>query len=233
MIDPRALDKRDAAERAVNLVQPGMVIGLGSGSTARAVIEEIGRRLERRILSEVVGVATSHAAQRHALACGIPLTTLEDHPELDLTIDGADEVDREGNLLKGAGGALLWERIVAGCSRRLVIVVDPTKLVTRLGTRFPLPIEIVAFGWSTHLAAIRGLGGEPALRMGDGAAPYRTDEGHYLIDAGFPEGILDPPLVVQTLRSRSGVVETGLFLDLSPQVIVGRASREPAETGDP
>lgn len=227
MIDPREPDKRDAAERAVNLVQPGMVIGLGSGSTARAAIDEIGRRLERRVLSEVLGVATSHAAQRHALACGIPLTTLEDHPELDLTIDGADEVDRDGNLLKGAGGALLWERIVAGCSRRLVIVVDRTKLVARLGTQYPLPIEVTAFGWSTHLAAIRTLGGEPVLRMGDGATPYRTDEGHYLIDARFTDGIPDPGLVVRALRSRPGVVETGLFLNLSPEVIVGRAVREP------
>jgi ribose 5-phosphate isomerase A len=233
VIDPRALDKRDAAERAVDLVQPGMVIGLGSGTTAGAVIEEIGRRLERRVLNEVLGVATSHAAQRHALACGIPLTTLEVHPELDLTIDGADEVDCEGNLLKGAGGALLWERIVAGCSRRLVIVVDHTKLVALLGTKYPLPIEVTAFGWSTHLATIRGLGSEPALRMGDGAAPYRTDEGHYLIDARFPDGILDPQLVMQTLRSRPGVVETGLFLELSPQVIVGRAAGQPEETGDP
>jgi ribose 5-phosphate isomerase A len=227
VIDPRALDKRDAAERAVDLVQPGMVIGLGSGSTARAVIEEIGRRLERQVLSEILGVATSHAAQRHALACGIPLTTLEDHLELDLTIDGADEVDPDGNLLKGAGGALLWERIVAGCSHRLVIVVDPTKLVGLLGTNYPLPIEVTAFGWSTHLAAIRTLGAEPVLRMDDEATPYRTDEGHYLIDARFPNGILDPQLAVQTLRSRPGVVETGLFLDLSPRVIVGQASREP------
>jgi ribose 5-phosphate isomerase A len=231
--DPLALERQDAAERAVDLVQPGMIVGLGSGSTARLVIEEIGSRLERRVLHEVFGVATSRAAERHALTCGIPLTTLEDHPEVDLTIDGADEVNRDGDLLKGAGGALLWERIVAGCSRRLVIVVDGTKLVSRLGTRFPLPIEVAAFGWSTHLAAIRALGGEPALRMGDGAAPYRTDEGHYLLDARFPGGISDPELVVQTLRSRPGVVETGLFLDLSPQVIVGRAARQPAETGDP
>ena len=227
MIDPRALDKRDAAERAVNLVQPGMVIGLGSGSTAQVAIEEIGRRLERRVLSEVLGVATSHAAQRHALAWGIPLTTLEDHPELDLTIDGADEVDRDGNLLKGAGGALLWERIVAECSRRLVIVVDRTKLVARLGTGYPLPIEVIAFGWSTHLAALRELGAEPILRMGDGSTPYRTDEGNYLIDARFAGGIPDPGLAVRTLRSRPGVVETGLFLNLSPEVIVGRAARGP------
>ena len=233
MIDPRALDKRDAAERAVNLVQPGMVVGLGSGSTARVVIEEIGRRLERRVLNEVLGVGTSRAAQRHALACGIPLTTLENHPEVDLTIDGADEVDRDGNLLKGAGGALLWERIVAECSRRLVIVVDRTKLVAGLGTQFPLPIEVTAFGWSTHLAAIRALGGEPVLRMGGGATPYRTDESHYVIDARFPDGIPDPELVVRTLRSRPGVVETGLFLNLSPEVIVGRTAREPAEAGDP
>jgi ribose 5-phosphate isomerase A len=224
VIDPLAPDKRDAAERAADLVRPGMVVGLGSGSTARMVIEEIGRRLERGVLNTVLGVATSLAGQRLAQACHIPLTTLEDHPELDLAIDGADEVDRDGNLLKGAGGALLWERIVAGCSRRLVIVVDRTKLVTRLGTQYPLPIEVIAFGWSTHLAAIRALGGEPVLRMGDRSTPYRTDEGHYLIDARFAGGISDPALVARTLRSRAGVVETGLFLNLSPEVIVGRAA---------
>lgn len=221
MTDPRELDKHDAAERAVDLLRPAMVVGLGSGSTARAVIEEIGRRLERGDLGAVLGVPTSRATQRHALACGIPLTTLEDHPELDLTIDGADEVDRDGNLLKGAGGALLWERIVAGCSRRLVIVVDRTKLVDRLGTEHPLPIEVAPFGWSTHLAAVRALGGEPTLRMSEGSAPYRTDGDHYLIDARFPHGIPDPRAVAQALRSRPGVVETGLFLDLSPEVIVG------------
>jgi ribose 5-phosphate isomerase A len=223
VIDPRAREKQAAAERAAELVRPGMVVGLGSGSTARLVIEEIGRRLKRGGLNAVLGVATSRAAERHAVEAGIPLTTLEHHPELDLAIDGADEVDPEGNLLKGAGGALLWERIVAGCSRRLVIVVDRTKLVARLGTHYPLPIEVTAFGWSTHLPAIRALGGEPTLRMGEESTPYRTDEGHYLVDARFPGGISDPGLVVRVLRSRPGVVETGLFLDLSPEVIVGRA----------
>lgn len=221
MTGPRELDKQDAAVRAVDLLRPAMVVGLGSGSTARLVIEEIGRRLERGDLSGMLGIPTSRAVQRHALACGIPLTTLEDHPQLDVTIDGADEVDRDGNLLKGAGGALLWERIVAGCSRRLVIVVDRTKLVDRLGTGHPLPIEVVPFGWSTHLVAVRALGGEPRLRIGEMAAPYRTDGDHYLIDARFPGGISDPGAVARALRSRPGVVETGLFLGLSPEVIVG------------
>ena len=233
MTDPWAGDKQDAAERAAGLVRPGMVVGLGSGSTAGFVIEEIGRRLKRGTLDAVLGVATSRAAERHALASGIPLATLEDHPELDLAIDGADEVDPAGNLLKGAGGALLWERIVADCSRRLIIVVDRTKLVARLGIKYPLPIEVAAFGWSTHLAAIRALGGEPALRMGEESSRYRTDEGHYLIDARFPDGISDPGLVARVLRSRPGVVETGLFLDLSPEVIVGRAARSPGESADP
>ena len=224
MTDPRARDKRNAAERGAALVRSGMVVGLGSGSTAGLVIEELGRRLKRGTLESVLGVATSRAAERHALAAGIPLTTLEDHPELDLAIDGADEVDPEGNLLKGAGGALLWERIVAGCSRRLIIVVDRTKLVARLGTNCPLPIEVAAFGWSTHLAAVRALGGEPVLRMGEASAPYRTDGGHYLIDARFAGGIPDPGLVARVLRSRPGVVETGLFLSLSPEVIVGSLS---------
>jgi len=198
-----------------------MVVGLGSGSTARLAIEEIGRRLARGTLRDIRGVPTSRAARHDALACGVPLTTLERVVTVDLTIDGADEVDPEGALLKGAGGALLWEKIVASCSRRLVIVVDPTKLVEQLGERHPLPVEVIAFGWRTHLEAVRVLGGEPALRVTAGGAPYLTDEGHYIVEARFPEGIADPGLIERTLCARPGIVETGLFLGYRAEVIVG------------
>ncbi len=223
MTDSELEGKRRAAERAVDLLEPGMVVGLGTGSTAQLAIAEIGGRLRRGLLRDIRGVPTSRAAERHALAHGVPLTTLERHPTLDLTIDGADEVDREGNLLKGAGGALLREKIVATCSRRLVIVVDRTKLVDRLGVAHPLPVEVVAFGWNTHLDAVRALGGEPVLRMTEAGAPCQTDEGHYIIDARFPAGLPAPEQVEGVLRRRAGVVETGLFLGFAPRVIVGNA----------
>ena len=201
-----------------------MVIGLGSGTTARLAISEIGRRMAVGALQDVIGVPTSRVTEEHALKCGVPLTTLDNHPELDLTIDGADEVDPRGDLLKGLGGALLWEKIVASCSRRLVIAVDSGKMVERLGERHPVPVEVVEFGWTTHLGGIRTLGGEPALRVAPDGAPYRTDEGHLIIDAWFREGITDLSWLAQALRERPGVVETGLFLGFDPEVVVGEGS---------
>ena len=223
--DVRLAAKRSAAVRAVDRVESGMVVGLGSGSTARFAIEEMGRRLALGKLRDIRGIPTSHAARRDALANGVPVGALEEVHVADLTIDGADEVDAHGTLLKGAGGALLWEKIVASCSRRLIIVVDRTKLVQRIGEKHPLPVEVVAFGWTTHLDAMRALGAEPKLRMKRAQEPYTTDEGHYIIDARFPSGIDDPTEVQRALRARAGVVETGLFLGFNPEVIVGDDSR--------
>ncbi len=216
--------KQLAASRAVDLVSSGMVIGLGSGTTARLAISEIGRRMAVGALQDIIGVPTSRVTEEHALVCGVPLATLDRHPQLDLTIDGADEVDPRGNLLKGLGGALLWEKIVASCSRRLVIAVDSGKMVERLGDRHPVPVEVVEFGWTTHLEGIGTLGGEPALRVAADGAPYRTDEGHLIIDAWFREGIADLAWLAQALRERAGVVETGLFLGFDPEVVVGEGS---------
>jgi ribose 5-phosphate isomerase A len=221
--DPQLRAKQRAAARAVDLIEPGMVVGLGSGSTARLAIEEIGRRFARGMLRGIRGIPTSRAARRDALMCGVPLAALEQASIIDVTIDGADEVDPHGTLLKGAGGALLWEKIVASCSQRLVIVVDATKLVDRIGEKHALPLEVVPFGWNTHLEAVRSLGGEPALRVTTSGATYRTDEGHYIIDARFPGGIPASAEVARTMRARPGVVETGLFLGYGPEVIVGDA----------
>jgi ribose 5-phosphate isomerase A len=223
-LDPAEVlaQKRDAAERAAALVRPGMVVGLGSGSTALLAVEAIARRLAAGSLSGVVGVPTSRATADLAQARGIPLTDLERHPVLDLTIDGADEVSPGGDLLKGAGGALLREKIVAQASRRLVIAVDETKRVDRLGRGHPLPVVVAVFGWTTHLAAVRALGAEPVLRRDAAGAPYLTDDGHAILDCRFADGIADPAAVERALKSRPGVVETGLFLGLSPEVIVGR-----------
>jgi ribose 5-phosphate isomerase A len=219
--DPRANAKRRAALEAVELVASGMVLGLGTGSTVRYAIEEIGRRISRGELRDVVGVPTSKATERLAEEVGVPLVSLNDRLAVDLTIDGADEVDPKGNLIKGHGGALLREKIVASASERLVIVVDRSKLVERLGVSRALPVEVVAFGWRVNQRALRELGCDPILRVDAGGAPYVTDEGHYLLDCRFESGIADPEALESEIRRLPGVVETGLFLGFHPQVIVG------------
>lgn len=213
--------KRRAAEEAVAHVQSGMVLGLGTGSTAALAVEAIGRKLADGELTGIVGIPTSTRTRDQAHSLGIPLTTLEEHPVVDLTIDGADEVDPQGNLIKGGGGALLWEKIVAAATTLYIIVVDASKLVERLGAGTAVPIEVMPFGWGTHLEPMRALGGEPTLRRDDAGEPYLTDGGHYIIDVGFAGGIADPNAVDGALRSRPGVVETGLFLGMEPRVIVG------------
>jgi ribose 5-phosphate isomerase A len=219
--DLKAL-KRRAATRAAQEVASGMVVGLGTGSTAALAVQEIGRRLAEGEIERIVGIPTSARTGQLAGELGIPVTTLEEHPVVDLTIDGADEVDPDGNLIKGGGGALLWEKIVAAATRRYLIVVDDSKLVTRLGEGFPVPVEVMPFGWSTHFDAMQALGGKPALRRDKAGNPFVTDGGHYIVDCRFPGGLDDPAAADRTLVVRPGVIETGLFLDMSPEVIVGR-----------
>jgi len=213
--------KRLAAERAVEYVEDGMVIGLGTGSTARHVLEVLAERLRAGVLTNIVGVPTSRETSRIARELGIPLTSLEDEPRLDLTIDGADEVAPDLSLIKGLGGALLWEKIVATASDRLIIVVDDGKLVGRLGERAPLPVEVVPFGWTTHLAYLDLLGAQPTLRRSPDGTPFTTDGGHYVLDCRFEGGILEPERIEREIRQRVGVVETGLFLGLADVVVVG------------
>jgi ribose 5-phosphate isomerase A len=222
MTDPQTGAKRRAAIEAADRVESGTIVGLGTGSTAAFVVEEIARRLRAGEIARILGIPTSVATQRLAEGLGIPLSTLDEHPVVDLTIDGADEVDPDGQLIKGLGGALLREKMVATASRRMVVVVDASKLVDRLGTRSPLPVEVVTFASGAHAAAIRALGAEPTLRRTPAGQPYRTDEGHVILECRFANGIADPHAVQAALRSRPGVVETGLFLDLRPDVIVGR-----------
>jgi len=211
--------KREAAQRAVELVEDGMKLGLGTGSTARHVLQVIAERRERGELQKIMGVPTSRATEELARELRIPTGTLEQHPRLDLGIDGADEVDPELNLIKGLGGALLWEKIVASACDRFVVVVDDSKLVQTLGSKSPLPVEVVPFGWSTHVEFIRSLGAEPALRVRDGM-PFVTDGGHYIIDCTFHNGITQPREIEAALRSRAGVVETGLFIGMAEKVVV-------------
>jgi ribose 5-phosphate isomerase len=155
------------------------------------------------------------------LAGHVPVATLDEVTRLDITIDGTDEVDPRLDLIKGLGGALLWEKIVARASDRLVIVADESKEVARLGTRAPLPVEVVPFGWRTHIAAFEAIGARPVLRTMDGAdAPFITDGGHYILDLHFADGIADPAAVEAAAQARAGVVETGLFLGMASTVIV-------------
>lgn len=214
--------RRAAVEAVERTVRSGMRLGLGTGSTAAHVVRELARRIEAGELRNVVGIPTSDATALLARGLGVPLATLDEEPALDVAIDGADEVDPDGNLIKGLGGALLREKVVASAARRFVVVVDESKLVARLGTKAPLPVEVIAFGARTHEAVIRALGAEPVVRRAEDGTPYRTDEGNVILDCRFPSGIADPVDVGHTLKQRAGVVETGLFLGMKPDVIVGR-----------
>lgn len=215
--------KQAAAERGANLVESGMVLGLGSGSTATLAVQAIGRKLREGTLRNVIGVPTSSAIAAVARESGVPLTTLDEHPVLDLDLDGADEVDPNLNLIKGLGGALLWEKVVATASRRVVIFVDESKLVGRLGTKAPLPVEVIPFGWRTHIAFVESLGGKPERRMNADGKPFVTDEGNYIMHCRF-DGIANPAELDRRLLTRAGVAGTGLFLGIAHEVMIGRAS---------
>lgn len=211
--------KRAAAERAVADVADGMVLGLGSGSTAAFAIEALAARIARGL--RIVGIPTSEKTAALALRLGVPLTSFTEHRRIDLTIDGADEVERGTlALVKGLGGALLREKIVASASKRMTVVIDETKLVDRLGSRTPVPVEIVAFGWQTVLDRLAALGCAPRLRV-DGGMPFVTDGGNYIADCALAE--IPNPVELDVRLSRVvGVVETGLFLDMASRVVVGR-----------
>lgn len=215
--------KQLAAQAAVDLVEDGMVLGLGSGSTAALALELLAARIAREGL-RVVGIPTSERTAATARRLAVPLTGFAQHRRIDLTIDGADQV-QEGtlDLVKGLGGALLREKIVAAASRRLVVVVDESKLVTKLGSHTPLPVEIVAFGWQTVLDRIAALGVASKLRTMPEGEPFRTDGGNYIADCGFVAG-LDPVELEQRLAGIVGVVEVGLFIGLATEAMVGTHS---------
>ena len=210
--------KRDAALRAVEYVEDGMVVGLGTGSTAYFVVEGLGARVAKGL--KIVGIPTSERTATQARSLGIPLATFAEHQAIDLTIDGADEVERGSlNLIKGLGGALLREKIVASASRRLVIVVDQEKLVDQLGDHTPVPVEVVQFGWQATAAALARLGSDPALRHAHEDHPFITDGGNYTLDCRFPP-IADARALESQIISIVGVVDCGLFVGRASAVIV-------------
>jgi ribose 5-phosphate isomerase A len=213
--------KRAAAERAVALVQDGMVLGLGSGSTAEIAVELLARRVAAGL--NVIGIPTSERTSVLALKLGIPLTSLDTHAQIDLAIDGADQVERGTlNLVKGLGGALLREKIVAASARRLVIAVDETKLVARLGGQTALPVEIAAFGWHSTLGRLQAAGYRPVLRETNGQ-PFTTDGGNHIADCAIVT-IADPRKLEAELHAVPGVIETGLFIGMTSTVIVAGAN---------
>lgn len=208
--------KRAAANSAAQLVQPGMLVGLGTGSTARFVVEALGRRVRAGLT--ITAVPTSDATAAQAEAEGIRLASLDDSGALDLTIDGADEVELGTlNLTKGLGGALLREKIVASASRRMIVVADDRKLVERLGARARIPVEVIPFGWPLAARRIEALGAVAELRRAADGVPFRTDGGHYILDCAFGP-IADAGLLASKLDATVGVVEHGLFLGIASEV---------------
>ncbi len=220
-VSERERQKRAAAARTVEFVMPGMVLGLGSGSTAELVLKALAVRVAQGL--RVAGIPTSQRTEARARQLGLTLTDFATYRHIDLTIDGADEVERGRlNLIKGRGGALLREKIVAAASARMIVVVDESKLVDRLGTLGPLPVEIVAFGWQVVLDRLAESGAVPTLRR-VGAMPFVTDGGNYIADCVFP-GIADPEALQARLAAMIGIVESGLFVGLADTVVIGGRS---------
>lgn len=226
-MDPQALDpealKRQAAEAAVAAAASDMLLGLGTGSTVRYVVEALGRRVAAGELRGLRCLATSRATEQQAQALGLVLLPPEDLPELDLCIDGADEVAPDLGLIKGLGGALLREKLVAARARRFIVVADASKLVDHLGQKSPLPVAVLPFGWKSHLDFLAELGAAPVLRLDAGGRPALSDDGLYHLDCRFAGGIDDPEVLETQLKLRPGVVESGLFLGMATEAIVAGA----------
>ncbi len=210
---------------AASLVEDRTVVGLGTGSTAAAMVDALGERVRNEGL-RVVGVATSIATSNQASSVGIALKNLDDIDRLDLCIDGADEIDPDFNLTKGGGGALLFEKLVARRADHYVIISADEKVVDALGQRFDLPVEVVTVGWKHTAEGITELGLTPQLRRNDDGRPFVTDGGHYILDCNWPEGGLDPKKLATDLKALVGVVEHGLFIDMANTVVTVDAEGE-------
>ena len=208
--------KRLAGERAAEYVKDGMVVGLGTGTTVKYTILKIGEKVKNGL--DIIGIPTSKATENLANSLGIRLSSLNEYMEVDLTIDGADEVDKKLNLIKGGGGALLREKIVAHASKYEIIVVDESKINDYLGS-FPLPVEIAKFAYKRTMKILAGLGCEPKLRTKNGEI-YTTDNGNYIVDCKF--GKIEEPLKIEReIDEIPGVIESGLFVNLADEIIIG------------
>ena len=211
--------KKAAAEAAVKLVEDGMVVGLGSGSTAALFVYVLAQRITQERL-RIVGIPTSVHTEQQARSLKIPLATLAEKAQIDLTVDGADEIlPGSLSLIKGHGGALLREKIVASTSKRMAVVADETKIVKRLGSLVSVPVEIVPFGWEATERKLKALGGNPSMRLGADNKPYVSDGGHYIMNCAF-EQMENPKEIADRLDHVVGVVEHGLFLGIATEAIV-------------
>jgi ribose 5-phosphate isomerase A len=211
--------KRRAADAAVEQIRDGMVLGLGSGSTVAHALQRLAELLQTGKIDNVCGVPSSIQTEKQARQLGIPLTSLDRHPILDLTIDGADEVDPELNLIKGGGGALLREKILAQASRRTVFIVDQSKLSPRLGSHWPLPVEVIDFAFKSIENYLTSIGASVELRRTAKGNPFRTDQNNVILDANFGP-IENLRMLATKLADRAGIVAHGLFLNMADEVIV-------------
>lgn len=213
--------KQQAAEYAVtNFIQSDMLLGLGVGSTAIFAVQKIAELISSGSLTGITAIPCSLSVEQEALRLGIQLVDFTRDTKIDLTIDGADEVDPELNLIKGGGGALLREKIVAQASTREIIVVDHSKLSDKLGTNWAVPVEISKFGWQVQAGYLESIGGHPALRMRKENTPYQTDQGNYILDTNFG-AIPDPALLGTKMKLRTGIIEHGLFINLATDLVIG------------
>jgi len=212
--------KQQAASFTLKYVQDGMVLGLGSGSTTQFFIEMVGERYQKGDLKNILAVPTSEKTASQARSFGIPLTNLDDHPSLDIFVDGADQVDPQLNLIKGLGRALLREKIIEIHTRRFVVIVDESKLAPYLGDQVPLPVEIVKFEAASHVNWLNSLGCRAELWLESAGSPVVTDNGNFLVRCWFDSGIPDLAALARVLADRPGIVEHGLFLGMATEVVV-------------
>ena len=212
--------KKAAAEFAVEeFVKSNMIIGLGTGSTAMFALYKISDLIQRGELKNIYGIPSSKEIEKEAKKNRVPLSTLEKFKNIDVTIDGADEVDPNLNLIKGGGGALLREKIIAQASKRIVIVVDEGKLSKKLGTKWSIPIEVIPFGWESHMEFIKTLGANPTLRLLESGKPFETDQGNIILDLQF--GPIENLIALsETLNSRAGIIEHGIFINIATDLVV-------------
>lgn len=211
--------KQQAAERAVEFIQSGTVVGLGAGSTAAFAVRRVGELLRTGALQNLECIACSVEVETLARSLDIPLVSLDEQPVIDVTIDGADEATRDGSLIKGGGGALLREKIVAQASRREIIVMDQGKLSPVLGTRWALPVEVLPFGWRSQFAFLESLGARVTVREKVAGQPFHTDQGNLILDCHFGP-MPDPNAIAEKLAGRAGIVEHGLFLGIATDLII-------------